>query len=234
MSVPFYVSPEQIMKDRSDYARKGVERGRPVIVMTCADGIVFVTPNSSQALHKTSELYDRIGFAAVGKYNEFESLRVAGIRYADLRGYSYSRADVTARALANTYAQTLGSVFTVESKPLEVELVVAEVGSSPDEDELYRLSFDGSVAQEQHFVVMGNQAEELTHRLSAKWEAALSFEEAVAVATDVLSASDSSISLTPQVLEVAVLDRNAPGRAFTRWSYASIAGALEANGDSTT
>lgn len=228
MSVPFYVSPEQIMKDRSDYARKGVERGRPVIVMNCADGIVFVTPNSSQALHKTSELYDRIGFAAVGKYNEFESLRVAGIRYADLRGYSYSRADVTARALANTYAQTLGSVFTIDSKPLEVELVVAEVGTDIESDELYRLSFDGSVAQERNYVVMGNQAEHLSQRLEQRWDGSLTLNEAVATAVDVLSAPDASADLTAHVLEVAVLDRRAKRRSFKRWTHSDIAAALEA------
>lgn len=229
MSVPFYVSPEQIMKDRSDYARKGVERGRPVIVMNCADGIVFVTPNSSQALHKTSELYDRIGFAAVGKYNEFESLRVAGIRYADLRGYSYSRADVTARALANTYAQTLGSVFTIDSKPLEVELVVAEVGADVESDELYRLSFDGSVAQERNYVVMGNQAEHLSQRLEQRWDAEFTLSQAVATAVEVLSTPDASTELTAHVLEVAVLDRRSPRRSFKRWTHTDIAAALTAS-----
>ena len=132
MSMPFYVPPEQVMKDRADFARKGIARGRSVIVLGYDRGIAFVAENPSRALHKVSEIYDRIAFAAVGRYNEFESLRVAGIRYADLRGYSYDRTDVTARALANTYAQTLGAVFTQESKPFEIEIVVAEVGVDAD------------------------------------------------------------------------------------------------------
>src|SRR6478609_5670608 len=145
MSMPFYVPPEQVMKDRADFARKGIARGRSVIVVGYDRGIAFVAENPSRALHKVSEIYDRIAFAAVGRYNEFESLRVAGIRYADLRGYSYDRTDVTARALANTYAQTLGAVFTQESKPFEIEIVVAEVGVDSDTDQIFRLTYDGSV-----------------------------------------------------------------------------------------
>ena len=155
----FYVSPEQLMKDRADFARKGIARGRSVVVLGYDDGIAFATENPSRALHKISEIYDRIAFAAVGKYNEFENLRVAGVRYADLRGYSYDRGDVQARGLANAYAQTLGTVFTTESKPLEVEIVVAEVGDSPATDQIYRLSYDGSVTDEHDHVVMGGDAE---------------------------------------------------------------------------
>ncbi len=153
--MPFYVSPEQLMKDRADFARKGIARGRSVVVLAYDNGIAFVGENPSRALHKVSEIYDRIAFAAVGKYNEFENLRVAGVRYADLRGYSYDRSDVTARGLANAYAQTLGAVFTQESKPYEVEIVVAEVGTTPDTDQVYRLTYDGSVADEHGFVAMG-------------------------------------------------------------------------------
>src|SRR5450756_841670 len=156
MNMPFYVSPEQLMKDRADYARKGIARGRSVVVLA---------------------YYGRIAFAAVGKYNEFENLRVAGVRYADLRGYSYDRADVSARALANAYAQTLGTVFTTESKPLEVELVVAEVGRTPDDDQIYRLSYDGSVADEHGHVVMGGQAEHLSERLSTQWRAGMGLDD---------------------------------------------------------
>ena len=154
MSTPFYVSPEQIMRDKSDYARKGIARGRLVLVMTYADGILFCGENPSKALHKISEIYDRIAFAAVGKYNEFESLRMAGVRYADLRGYSYDRSDVSARGLANAYAQTLGTIFTTEPKPYEIEIVVAEVGSDEDHDQIYRLTYDGSVADQHGLVVM--------------------------------------------------------------------------------
>src|SRR5580698_6360683 len=161
--MPFgYVSPEQIMKDRADYARKGIARGRAVLVMTYADGILFVAENPSSALHKISEIYDRIAFAAVGKYNEFENLRVAGVRMADLRRYSYDRRDVTGRALANTYAQILGTIFSSGGeKPFEVELTVAEVGDSPATDQLYRLTYDGSVADEEGMVVMGASATEI-------------------------------------------------------------------------
>ncbi len=159
MTMPFYVPPEQVMKDRADFARKGIARGRSVVVLAYDKGIAFVAENPSRALHKVSEIYDRIAFAAVGRYNEFESLRVAGIRYADLRGYSYDRTDVTARALANTYAQTLGAVFTQESKPFEIEIVVAEVGQTPDDDQIFRLTYDGSVADERGFVAMGGASD---------------------------------------------------------------------------
>ena len=162
MSMPFYASAEQIMRDRSEYARKGIARGRSVVVMTYADGVLFVAENASSALHKVSEIYDRIAFAAVGKYNEFENLRVAGIRLADLRGYSYDRRDVTARALANAYAQTLGTIFTEQQKPYEVEICVAEVGAVADQDQLYRLSYDGTIVDEPEFLVMGGQAEAIT------------------------------------------------------------------------
>src|SRR5215203_2690021 len=169
MSTPFYVSPEQIMRDKSDYARKGIARGRSVLVMTYADGILFCGENPSKALHKISEIYDRIAFAAVGKYNEFENLRQAGVRYADLRGYQYDRSDVTSRGLANAYAQTLGTVFTQESKPYEVEIVVAEVGATPDTDQVYRLTYDGSVADEHGFVAMGGGAEQIETGLKEQW-----------------------------------------------------------------
>jgi proteasome alpha subunit len=184
--MPFYVSPEQLMKDRADFARKGIARGRPVIVVTSTDGICFVSENPSNALHKISEIYDRIAFAAVGKYNEFENLRVAGVRYADLRGYSYDRTDVTARGLANAYAQTLGAVFTQESKPYEVEIVVAEVAATQDGDQLYRLTYDGSVADERGFVAMGASAEQITEYLRGAWRPGLSSSDALRLAVGAL------------------------------------------------
>ncbi len=171
MTMPFYVSPEQLMKDRADYARKGIARGRSVVVLGYEGGIAFVAENPSRALHKVSEIYDRVAFAAVGKYNEFENLRVAGVRYADLRGYSYDRADVTARGLANAYAQTLGTVFTQESKPYEVEIAVAEVGTDAASDQIYRLTYDGSVADEQGFVAMGGASEHISEGLKDRWHA---------------------------------------------------------------
>ncbi len=228
MTMPFYVSPEQLMKDRADYARKGIARGRSVVVLAYDDGIAFATENPSRALHKVSEIYDRIAFAAVGKYNEFENLRVAGVRYADLRGYSYDRSDVSARALANAYAQTLGTVFTTESKPLEVELVVAEVGPSSADDQIYRLSYDGSVADEHGHVVMGGQADLLSERLAERWRAGMALAEAVQLAVGVLgSQSDGEDRvLTPGQLEVAVLDRTRPRRAFRRLAAPQLADLL--------
>ncbi len=219
MSMPFgYVSPEQVMKDRADYARKGIARGRAVLVMTYVDGILFVAENPSSALHKVSEIYDRIGFAAVGKYNEFENLRQAGVRMADLRGYSYDRTDVTGRMLANTYAQILGTIFTTESKPYEVEMTVAEVGETAAGDQLYRLTYDGSVADEQGFVVMGGNADAITARLQDNHREGLELGEGLRAAVSAMTTTDSGEprTLTADALEVAVLDRTRPRRKFRR------------------
>jgi proteasome alpha subunit len=228
MSVPFYVSPEQIIKDKADYARKGIARGRSVVVMQYLGGILFVAENPSRALHKISEIYDRIGFAAVGKYNEFENLRVAGVRLADLRGYSYDRRDVTCRSLANAYAQTLGTIFTETPKPYEVELVVAEVGASVDDDQMYRLTFDGSVADEHGFVAMGGQAEEIHADLLSNWEVGMDLGAAVVVAVQALraaaaTASDQSRTIGPGQIEAAILDRTRNRRAFRRLTVQELA-----------
>ena len=226
MSMPFYVSPEQIMKDKSDYARKGIARGRSVLVMTYADGILFVGENPSKALHKISEIYDRIAFAAVGKYNEFENLRLAGVRYADLRGYQYDRRDVTGRGLANAYAQTLGTIFTESGKPYEVELVVAEVGQSPDDDQMYRLTYDGSVAEEHGFVVMGGQSDPIAAVLREQHRHELPLDDAVRLAVQALSKAGPDgepRQLEAQTLEAAVLDRTRPRRAFKRLPASRLA-----------
>jgi proteasome alpha subunit len=220
MSMPFYASAEQIMRDRSEYARKGISRGRSVVVLTYADGVLFVAENASSALHKVSEIYDRIAFAAVGKYNEFENLRVAGIRLADLRGYSYDRRDVTARALANAYAQTLGTIFTEQQKPYEVELCVAEVGASSEEDQLYRLSYDGTIVDERQFLVMGGQAESLTGEMQRSYAAGLDVEGALGLAVAALGSvggvDGAARTLPAAQLEVAVLDRTRGKRKFKR------------------
>ncbi|GAA4624287.1 proteasome subunit alpha [Cellulomonas oligotrophica] len=234
MSMPFYVSPEQLMKDRADYARKGIARGRSVVVLQYDEGVVFATENPSRALHKISEIYDRIAFAAVGKYNEFENLRVAGVRYADLRGYSYDRVDVTARGLANAYAQTLGTVFTTESKPLEVELVVVEVGKDASGDQIYRLSYDGSVTDEHGWVVMGGQAERLATLLGEGWRPGMTLAQALGLAVRVLgSAPDEKDARTlgAAQLEVAVLDRTRPRRTFRRLTGALLDDVLGAAGE---
>jgi proteasome alpha subunit len=225
MNMPGYVSPEQLMKDRADFARKGIARGRPAVVLQYDNGILFVTENSSRALHKIAEIYDRIGFAAVGKYHEFEELRRQGIRYADMRGYAYDRADVTARGLANAYAQTLGAAFTTDPKPREVELVVAEVGETPESDQIYRLSYDGSVADEPGFAVMGGQAEALRDRIRAGFIANATLDEAFKLALTALASvnpdgasggAGAERAFSPNGLEVAVLERNRPGRKFRR------------------
>jgi proteasome alpha subunit len=225
MTMPYYASAEQVMRDRSEYARKGISRGRSVAVVTYADGVLFIAENPSSTLHKVSELYDRIGFAAVGRYSEFESLRVAGIRLADVRGYSYNRRDVTGRVIANAYAQTLASVFSEQMKPFEVELCVAEVGDSAENDQLYRLTFDGSIVDEPDFVVMGGQAEAVSGHLREHFHAGLGLSDALEVGVRALSAvspvtagsgNGGPAQLTAAQLEVAVLDRRRPKRAFRR------------------
>ncbi|MCZ2850934.1 proteasome subunit alpha [Modestobacter sp. VKM Ac-2978] len=234
MTMPYYASAEQVMRDRSEYARKGISRGRSVAVLTYADGVLFIAENPSATLHKVSELYDRIGFAAVGRYSEFESLRVAGIRLADVRGYSYNRRDVTGRVIANAYAQTLGAVFTEQMKPFEVELCVAEVGEDSASDQLYRLTFDGSIVDEASFVVMGGQAEAVSSHLREHFTAGLSLAEALRVGVRALSAVSPATAanggahdqLPAEQLEVAVLDRRRPKRAFRRVVGAALTSLL--------
>jgi proteasome alpha subunit len=226
MSMPFYASAEQIMRDRSEYARKGIARGRGVVVTTYADGVLFVAENASSALHKVSEIYDRIGFAGVGKYNEYENLRVAGIRLADLRGYSYDRRDVTARALANAYAQTLGTIFTEQQKPYEVEICVAEVGVSADDDQMYRLTYDGTIVDEPEFLAMGGQADLLTNAMKEAFTPGLALREALSGAVLALGSvggtNGAKRALPANQLEVAVLDRTRGKRKFRRITGAAL------------
>jgi proteasome alpha subunit len=220
MTMPFYVSAEQLMRDRSEFARKGIARGRGVIVVTYADGVLFVAENASPTLHKVSEIYDRIGFAGVGKYNEYENLRVAGIRLADLRGYSYDRRDVTARMLANAYAQTLGTIFTEQQKPYEVEICVAEVGVTPADDQMYRLTYDGTIVDEPEFLAMGGQADLLTNEMRAAFTPGMDLREALAAAVRSLGSvggtNGAKRALPAGQLEVAVLDRTRGKRKFRR------------------
>ncbi|MGZ4493929.1 MAG: proteasome subunit alpha [Nocardioides sp.] len=231
MSMPFYVSPEQLMKDRADFARKGIARGRSVAVVQYADGIVFVSENPSAALHKISEIYDRIAFAAVGRYNEFENLRIAGVRLADMRGYAYDRRDVTGRGLANAYAQTLGSIFSSGGeKPYEVEIFVAEVGDNAAEDQVYRLTYDGQVADEHGFAAMGGSAEQVTTYLKEHYTEGAPLADAVRVAVDALGHNEGAARVIPaQDLEVAVLDRTrAQQRKFRRIGDTQLATLLGA------
>ena len=229
MTMPIYASPEQFMRDRSEYARKGIARGRSVVVTLYEGGVLFVAENHSPALHKVSEIYDRIGFAAAGRYNEFENLRTAGIRLADVRGFSYDRKDVTGRWLANAYAQTIGSIFSEHQKPFEVEICVAEVGppgtvptandSGPGvRDQLYRISYDGSIVEERKFVVMGGATEPVITALNATFQVGWDLPTALRAAVSALGSTGENAprELLPTQLEVAVLDRSAPGRTFRR------------------
>ncbi|MQA83416.1 MAG: proteasome subunit alpha [Streptosporangiales bacterium] len=217
MTIPFYVSPEQAMKDKADYARKGIARGRSAVVLQYADGIIFVADNPSRTLHKISEIYDRIAFAAVGRYNEFENLRLGGVRFADVHGYQFDRRDVTGRGLANLYAQTLGAIFTETPKPYEVELVVAEVGESAATDQLYRLTFDGSVADERGSVAMGGSADRVAEALRERYRDDMPLAEALHAAVESLAHQDAEPrELSALQLEVAVLDRTRPNRKFRR------------------
>jgi proteasome alpha subunit len=213
--MPFYVSPEQMMKDRADYARKGIARGRSLVALECAAGVVIVAENPSRTLNKVSEIYDRIAFAGVGKYNEFQSLRIGGVRLADLKGYQYSPEDVTASALANAYAQTLGQVFTHEMKPYEVEILVASVGATDDEpNQLFHILYDGTVMDEQRYTVLGGEAERIADALAADYADGLDLAAAVKLGARVLAGDGET--LTAGQLEVALLDRARPGRAFRR------------------
>lgn len=214
MTMPFYVSPEQVMKDRADYARKGIARGRSLVALECEAGVLIVADNASRTLSKISEIYDRIAFAAVGKYNEFQLLKVAGVRHADLKGYSYSREDVSAKELANAYAQTLGQIFTHEMKPYEVELLVAEVGADPEGDAMYHVLYDGVVMDEQDHAVLGGNAESISEALTSQFEPNMDLAKAVKLGAKVLAPDGEPLGA--EQLEVALLDRARSRRAFRR------------------
>ena len=237
MTMPFYSSVDQLLRDRSELARKGIAKGRSVVVLTFTGGVLFVAENRSTAMNKVSEVYDRIGFAAVGRYNEFETLRNAGIRMADVRGYTYDRRDVTGRMLANSYAQLLGSSFVEQQKPFEVELCLAEVGATADRDQLYRITYDGSITDEPQYVVMGGTTDPISAALKDTYRADTDLAGALSLAVEALQSGSSpgngAASTTPlgvPSLEVAVLDRARARRAFRRITGATLRGLLpEAN-----
>ncbi len=224
MSAPFYVSPEQRMKDMADYARKGIARGKSLIGLMCDAGVLIVAENPSNTLHKVSEIYDRIGFAGVGKYNEFDQLRISGIRHADLKGYSYSRDDVDARSLANQYAQILGQVFTHEMKPMEVEILVAEIGHDSVDDRLFHILYDGSVSDHDDFVVLGGDADTIRVAVSEGYSPGLDVAGALALAVGALANGERSLSADD--LEVALLDRGSDRRCFRRVEGDELTGLL--------
>jgi proteasome alpha subunit len=224
MSMPFYVPAEQMMKDKADFARKGIARGRALVAMAYAEGIVICAENSSSTLRKVSEIYDRIAFAGAGKYNEYDRLRIAGVRHADLKGYSFSREDVDAQSLANAYAQMLGDVFTHEIKPMEVEIVVAELGAEPDGDRLFHILYDGTVVDEEGYTVLGGEAELIGERVKQTYEPGRPLDAALRAAVAALAGADRQLAASE--LEVAVLARGDGRRAFRRLTDDDVARAL--------
>ncbi|MCV7412941.1 proteasome subunit alpha [Mycobacterium florentinum] len=233
MSFPYFISPEQAMRERSELARKGIARGRSVVALAYAGGVLFVAENPSRSLQKISELYDRVGFAAAGKFNEFDNLRRGGIQFADTRGYAYDRRDVTGRQLANVYAQTLGTIFTEQAKPYEVELCVAEVAhyGETKPPELYRITYDGSIADEPHFVVMGGTTEPIATALKESYAENADLHDALGIALEALRAGSPNGGDEPSLdvasLEVAILDANRPRRAFRRIGRSTLENLLQ-------
>ena len=215
MSMPFYVPPEQLVKDRADFARKGVARGRPIVVTAVEEGILLVSENSSPSLRKIGEVYDRIAFAGVGRFNEFETLRVAGVRYADLKGYSYARSDVTAKGLANAYSQTLGQIFSHEVKPYEVDIIVAELGESLAHDRLFRVQFDGTLRDANGLAVLGAGEEEITHALADAIESDMPLQAVFAAVCDAIETAADRV-IPPDTWETGFLERCDARRTFRR------------------
>src|ERR1700757_3278763 len=238
MSFPYFISPEQAMRERSELARKGIARGKSVVALAYAGGVLFVAENPSRSLQKISELYDRVGFAAAGKFNEFDNLRRGGIQFADTRGYAYDRRDVTGRQLANVYAQTLGTIFTEQAKPYEVELCVAEVAhyGETKPPELYRITYGGSMAAEPHFVVMGGTTEPIANALKESYTENADLRDALHVAVAALRAGSADApngdqpALGVASLEVAILDANRPRRAFRRLGRSALENLLDEGG----
>ncbi len=224
MTMPFWVPTEQAMKDKADYARKGIARGRALVALVYDDGVAIVAENQSSTLRKVSEIYDRIAFAGVGRYNEFDQLRVAGVRAADLKGYQFSREDVEARSLANQYAQILGQVFTHELKPMEVEILVAEVGRDPGGEQMFHIEYDGTVSDERRYSALGGDAEAIAARMEEAWREGMSLADAVQAATRALAGPERT--LTADDLEVALLARSNGRRCFRRLDDDAVAALL--------
>jgi proteasome alpha subunit len=225
MSMPYYVAPEQMMKDRADFARKGIARGKSLVALQFSEGIAIIAENPSNTLRKSSEIYDRIAFAGVGKYNEFDSLRVLGVRSADLKGYQFSREDVDARSLANQYAQIIGQTFTHEVKPLEVEILVAEVGVTPSGDQLFHIMYDGTVIDEKPFIVIGGDTDTIKTKVASAFTDNLSLQEVWNLARTALSSDERKLYASD--LEVTLLQRNGSRRCFKRLAEDSLAALLD-------
>jgi proteasome alpha subunit len=223
MTAPFYVPPEQLIKDRAEFAKKGVQRGKPIVVIEYDEGILLIGENPSRSLHKIAEIYDEVAFAGVGRFNEFETLRVAGIRYADVKGFAYARADVTGKGMANAYSQTLGQIFTHEVKPYEVEVIVAELGT--DENHLFHVRFDGTLRDDHGYAVIGGDEDAIKERLAADYRPNLDLAGAIGVATTAIAANTED-DIDPVNWEAAVLDSSLGRRKFRRLAGEEVAGAL--------
>ncbi len=224
MSLPFYVPPEQLVKDRAEYARKGIARGKSIVAFEYADGILLLGENPSGALFKVSEIYDRIAFAGAGRYNEFEALRVAGIRHADVKGFSYGRRDVTAKGLANAYSQTLGQIFTHEVKPYEIEILVAEVGGTTEQNRLFRVTYDGILNDEREYCVIGGDSEALLAAVKERYEPGMGLPASIAAVAAAIEAQEER-ELDPDGWEAAVVDRTVGRRTFRRITDDEVAAA---------
>lgn len=223
MTAPFYVPPEQLIKDRAEFAKKGVQRGKPIVVIEYDEGILLIGENPSRSLHKIAEIYDEVAFAGVGRFNEFETLRVAGIRYADVKGYAYARADVTGKGMANAYSQTLGQIFTHEVKPYEVEVIVAELGT--DENHIFHVRFDGTLRDDHGYAVIGGDEDAIKERLSADYRPNLDLAGAIGVATTAIAANTED-DIDPVNWEAAVLDSSLGRRKFRRLAAEEVDSAL--------
>ena len=227
MPMPYYVSPEQMMQDKAEYARKGIAKGKSLVALEYVDGIILAAENPSSSLSKISEIYDRISFAGVGKYSEFENLRKSGIRYADVKGYTYSREDVTGKSLANAYSQVIGNIFTREIKPLEVEILVVEVGETPDKNSMYHILFDGSISDRHQYAVIGGHADVVNAFLLEDYRENCSLDEALLLCRSALEKTTEQQSIREEHLEVAILDRNIEGRKFRRLHLPEVKKRLE-------
>ncbi|MGE3541909.1 MAG: proteasome subunit alpha [Candidatus Tectimicrobiota bacterium] len=223
MAMPFYVSPDQVMRDKAEYARNGIAKGRSIVALEYEAGLLLMAENPSASLNKISEIYDRIAFAGVGKYSEFENLRKAGIRYADLKGYSYSRQDVTTKSLANAYSESIGTIFTRDPKPLEVEILIIEVGETSARNEMYHISFDGTITDRRQFAVIGGQADRIRTYLQEQYEPDLTLPGALALSRRSLLAGYERPPAEESALEVGLLERRRIGRKFYRMTQAEIA-----------
>ncbi len=224
MTTPFYVPPEQLVKDRADFARKGVSRGRPIVVVALESGVLLIGENSSPSLRKVGEVYDRIAFAGVGRFNEFETLRVAGVRYADLKGYSYARSDVTARGLANAYSQTLGQIFSHEIKPYEVDIIVAEVGLEVGDDKLFRIQYDGTLRDANRLAVLGAGEEEIAASIAESITPDMTIGHALSVACSAIEAASDHV-VPADAWETGFLERTSTRRSFRRLDVQEITSA---------